>query len=290
MSGGRFNSIVILDCIPEGERNTARNLKESLEDLACYYREAEGLVILYYRIEQLSDLKACAKKIQSKVELEGLLPWFHIEGHGLADLSGFEFANRTECSWVELKKQITPINIESNCNVVIVLATCFGGNFARAIETTDRAPVLALVGPTKETSVGEIEKSFPVFYTKLVKEHSFEEALAVLDENTSSGNYYRTSSKKFFYDAWANYKITLCTPGKIHERAKQVQKDSRRKGVLRVPGLGSIKRQLKSYEKPLFNKFRDTYFMYDLNTENIARFNVSYSEAEEIVKSYQRNS
>jgi hypothetical protein len=46
------------------------------------------------------------------------------------------------------------------------------------------------------------------------------------------------------------------------------------------PSIGYLKRQIKSKEQSLFEKYRNTYFMYDLNASNRSRFPVTYKEAE----------
>jgi len=52
----------------------------------------------------------------------------------------------------------------------------------------------------------------------------------------------------------------------------------------RTPSIGQLKRLLHSQEVPLFEKYRDTYFMYDIYESNRERFPVSYREAEKYSK------
>ena len=49
--------------------------------------------------------------------------------------------------------------------------------------------------------------------------------------------------------------------------------------ITKVPSIGYLKRKLKSSESGLFEKYRDTYFMFDRYPENSARFKVTYAEA-----------
>ena len=49
MSDSQFNTIVILDAVPDGELNTARRLNNDLRDIADYV--AEGLQVRYVRIK-----------------------------------------------------------------------------------------------------------------------------------------------------------------------------------------------------------------------------------------------
>jgi len=53
MTDSYFNTIVILDAIPEGELNTARRLKEDLEDISDYV--AQNLIVRYYRLNNFRE-------------------------------------------------------------------------------------------------------------------------------------------------------------------------------------------------------------------------------------------
>lgn len=283
MSESRFNAIVILDAVPEGELNTARRLKDELRDIADYV--ADGLQVRYFRLNSIDDLRAGIISTLEEIKNNGLKPWIHLDGHGLENQSGFLFATKTtSCSWAHLKQLITPINLELNLNLMLILATCYGGSFARAIETIDRAPVLGLIGPGREVSAGEIETAFTSFYKTLFNTLSLEQALTALDQETSSGLYYRTSAEKFFYDVWSLYKTTLCTKEALEERARKLYQRLKKDKTASRSSVGQIKRTLQSREPEVFDKFRDTYFMYDLDKENRNRFPVTYTQAEKNVQ------
>lgn len=158
MSKNIVNGIVILDSIPDGELNTAKHLRDDLLDLS--YSLNKSLEVRYHRIETFKDLESGISKILNEIKTEALIPWLHIEGHGSEDETGFQLAGGENCSWVQLKKLITPLNICTDLNIHLILATCFGGTFAKAISTTDRAPVSGLIGPKYEVKVGEVEKGF----------------------------------------------------------------------------------------------------------------------------------
>jgi len=283
MSDSKFNSVVVLDAIPEGELNTARRLKGDLQDIACY--DANGLQVRYWRLKERNDLKSCITSILVEIEQNHLIPWFHLDGHGLADENGFVFAGGSSCSWQQFKDIITPINVATNMNLIVILSTCFGGSFTRALETTDRAPVLGLIGPTKEVTAGEVDKAFPSFYKTLFDSLSLKKALNALDKETHSGLYYRTTAQNFFYDVWANYKTNLCTQKALENRAKQMRKKLEEQKILPLPSVDQIIGGLRSEESHLFEKYRDFYFMYDLDGNNKKRFPVTY----EVAESYATN-
>ena len=76
MSESRFNSIVILDAVPDGELNTARRLKEDLLDI-CYF--AEGLNVRYFRLNTIDDLNSGISLTLDEIKNNGLKPWLHLD-------------------------------------------------------------------------------------------------------------------------------------------------------------------------------------------------------------------
>lgn len=279
MTEGRFNTVVILDAIPEGELNTASHLREQLRDIADYH--IEGLHTRYYRIEKSGDVPEVLSKLQSDAESQGSKPWIHLEGHGLNDESGFLTADGKPYSWHDLKLGLVPINTATNLNVVLVLAACYGGSFVRAIDTTDRAPVLGLVDPMRELAAHDIHVDFRAFYDELFLGESLASAVAKLTARTGDSLYYRETAESFFFAAWANYKNNYCTKDILHQRARKLYRRAKKTDGQRAPSVGSIKRLLVSREPENFEKFRDTYFMYDLDSDNRTRFPVRYRDVEE---------
>lgn len=283
MSESRFNAVVILDAIPAGEFNTAHRLEEDLRDIASYF--ADGLQVRYFRLNSIDDLRAGMLSIFEEIKCNGLKPWLHLDGHGLEDQSGFTFAKKaTSCSWVQLKELIIPMNVELNLNLMLILATCYGGSFARAIDTTDRAPILGLIGPIREVLAGEIESSFTAFYKTFFETFSLGQALVALDQETSSGLYYKTTAEKFFYEVWSGYKTEFCTQEALDERARRLYRRLKKTNPASHISVGKIKRTFQSREPEIFDKFRNTYFMYDLDIENRNRFPVTYEQAEKKCK------
>jgi hypothetical protein len=281
MTDSYFNTIVILDAIPEGELNTAHNLKEDLEDISYYV--AQNLIVRYYRLNNISDLQWGINEIWKEIKSEGIKPWLHLEGHGISDESGFVFADKkTPCSWTQLKQIITPINIELHLNLMLILASCFGGTFASAIETTDRAPILGLIGPAREVTAGELQNAFSIFYKTFFTTLSLGQALDALDQNTSSGLYYRVSAEKFFYLVWSSYKRNYCTEEALEARANKLYQQGKKMNLPKYVTAKQIKSDLQVREPDFFKKFRDTYFMHDLFEENKERFPVTYEQAESV--------
>lgn len=285
MSANSFNSIVILDAIPDGEANTARRLQEELQDIACYV--VPGLHISYIRIKTMADLENAMFGLLQNNRKAGQQPLLHLEGHGLTDESGFVLADGTPCSWIKLKKLITPLNRAMELNLLLVLATCFGGSFATAITTTDRAPVWGMIGPTEEITAGEVERSFTVLYKTFFDSFSAAASLKALNASAPRVTYFITVAEQFFYAAWKGYKKEMCSEEEIEKRATRMRNKAIYDKALScspmdIPSIETFKRLLrdKKSEKYLFEKYRDTFFMIDLYPTHQKRFSVTYEEAE----------
>lgn len=232
------------------------------------------------RVDTITDLEAGISSLLVEVRTNALQPWLHLEGHGLVDESGFQLANGSHCSWNQLKEIIAPLNVATGLNLILILATCFGGSFASAIQTIDRAPVLGLIGPTRDVTAGLLESGFPAFYRTFFESSSLKKAIEALNVTAPKNLYYRTSAERFFYDVWASYKRTLCTKQEIENRARRMYREVKSQGLPRTPSVGQLKRLIGSKEKSIFEKYRDIYFMYDIYESNRTRFPVTYDEVE----------
>jgi hypothetical protein len=86
-----------------------------------------------------------------------------------------------------------------------------------------------------------------------------------------------------FYEVWVSYKKNQCTPQEIENRARRMYREAKAPKLPKTPSIGQLKRLIQSREKELFEKYRDIYFMYDLDETNRTRFPVTYKEAETYV-------
>lgn len=81
MSQNRFNTIVIIDSIPEGELNTARQLRDDLEIISAAF--ANELQIELIRVENHADLVTDMNTVLNNLHNHNQLPLIHLEAHGL---------------------------------------------------------------------------------------------------------------------------------------------------------------------------------------------------------------
>jgi hypothetical protein len=276
MSDNRFNAVVILDSIPTGELNTALRLREDLDVIATSKTHAPG--ITYARVKTEKDLFGCINQLIDYVKQNGVLPLIHLEAHGCED--GIQLADNSQLSWARFKDALVPLNITMELNLMLVLGSCYGGTFVKAISTTDRAPVWGLIGPTQVLSAGQIEDDFGEFYRTFFSTLSTSKALEALKRSSPKNLYYLTTAERFFYTVWKEYKKNYCSPDKLKERGNKLHKLAKTQKRTPLLSAGYFEQQLSSQERDIFNKFRDTYFMCDLFPHHKERFGVTYEKAE----------
>ncbi|GBC61309.1 hypothetical protein DENIS_2269 [Desulfonema ishimotonii] len=282
MSKNLFNSIVIIDFIPDGEINTARRLLEDLDTNARPF--AEELQTDYFRTESLSEFKNVIQELILNLQTKRIFPLLHFEGHGLTDKSGIAFPNGNICSWIEFNQIITPLNIAMGLNLMIVMATCYGSSLAKFIQVNEKAPLWGLIGPTEEIYPPKLQGDFLSFYRTFFEKSSTSLAINALNSTSSENFYFRTTAKEFFIHVWRRYKQDFFTDENILKRARKMYRDEKSKNTQRVQSVGYYKRLLKNtnIEKNIFDKIRETYFMYDLYPSNKSRFSISYKDVNEL--------
>ncbi|MBA3254814.1 MAG: hypothetical protein H0T67_11225 [Burkholderiaceae bacterium] len=149
-------------------------------------------------------------------------------------------------------------------------------------------PVLGLIGPTQRITAGNIQVDFTSFYKTFFQTGSLKDAIGALTSRTASGFYFRTTARQFFYDVWASYKCNACSKEQIGIRVRRMYREAKAQNLQRTPSIGQLKRKIKNEERRSFKKFRDAYFMYDINPSNVTRFPATYPEADAYALRLQR--
>ncbi len=277
MPNAKFDSIIILDAVPATEMQTARRLREDIEDASIVV--GRPLTVRREKIETITDLRKTLGDLKDELLRNPIYPWIHLDGHGVKDETGFITANREYCKWAELNDLLTPINVILGLNIFLILSMCQGGSFATSIRSTDRAPVLGLIGPVREISSNDVIADYVPFYTTFIRTNSIKEALNSLDARHSSPLYYRTDAETFFYEVWRSYKLNHCNPAALSVRAENIRAKINAEGDPILYDVAMLEAQIKAREPAQFERFRDRYFMFDLYPENRKRFDVTYEAA-----------
>ena len=275
MSEMRFNCVLILDSIPEGELNTARKLAEDLETIASAKPGTPGIKLI--PIKFVNDFIKCFSQLVHEIKKTGSYPLIHLEAHGCTD--GLQLADKSQISWKYFKEILVPINISMELNLMLVLGSCHGGTFVTCMDPDDRAPFWGLIGPTSELNVGQIEKDFRLFYTTLFNTLSPYEALIAFNRNIPENRYYIKTAEEFFYEVWKAYLKNHGSKNQLKKLAQRKRKQLKTERVYPLPSINELKREVIGLQYRIFDQFRDKYFMYDLFPNHKNRFPITYKEA-----------
>ncbi len=141
----RFNQLLIVDSIPVGEHNTARDLHQDVVLRAQVFAPAPQ--VIYRRVESREEFLALLVELTAAAAAAGDVPVLHIECHGNEE--GLAFADRSFAAWAELKGPLTSLNIATGMNLLVVVSACDGSALTYTLGLTDRAPLHGLIGPTR---------------------------------------------------------------------------------------------------------------------------------------------
>lgn len=284
MQNAKFNCIAILDAIPEGELSTARTLDEELRD----HKNASGgalelLRFRYFKIETEQDLEDCLTELIFESQSDGLIPWLHLEGHGLEDKSGFMTAKKIPVAWTKFNELITPLNISTQLNLVLVLASCYGAYYIQSLGPSVRSPILALIGPVFRINAGDVVRDFKSFYINILENFSLGKAAKAIARVNDEPLYYATNAEELFMEAWRGYRENYCSNKALKRRALEITLRLRRMHPDMSFKVSEVKKLLRAKEPEFFDKYRDIYFQCDINPGNRVRFPLTYPKAIEYV-------
>lgn len=268
MTSNRFNKILVIDSIPEGEINTAKRLFEDIETYTNAYEDSPTSE--YIRIESGDEFIQVLTQCQKLATSNDIYPMLHIECHG--DEDGFQFADASLLDWPELKAPLADLNEAMHLNLMIAVAACVGGALAKVITMGDKAPFWGLIGPTDTALPSELEEPYRALYLTLIKEKSPENAVKAFEKAAKKGLYWRTTAQGLFEKGWSHYKANYCNEIALEQRAARMQ--------LKAPQFSKdyLKELLRNHEPTAFERYRNTFFMCNKYPEHISRFPVEYKQ------------
>lgn len=157
----KFNKLIIIDCLSDGDYQTGLRLHEYLNDTQCReyisYKKAENKNQFIYIMNDIIHT------LQSNSEY---YPIIHIEGHGSPVL--MEFPDKGYILWKELSTYFRKINKCMGNQLISFIATCHGYNFIKEnITLNDFSPAYYCVAPKEEIMAGDIEDATLEFYKNL---------------------------------------------------------------------------------------------------------------------------
>jgi hypothetical protein len=195
-----WNSIVVIESMPEGERTG----EELVKSILRWRAEQYGFVVLYAFAHSREDFIELLKEISSRAETNGLMPIIHIEAHGMID--GLKVESGETVSWAYMNKHFQDINRATKNNLLLVFASCYATEVCSLINVLFRAPFWGALAPVGKVSAGDIQVGFVDFYEKLIGgSQDFVEAVCALNQYSDEPPFEFIDSEAIFHIAWDDY-------------------------------------------------------------------------------------
>jgi hypothetical protein len=250
------NSVVVINCMPKAEMQTARSISDGLRDLQY---ETISRRIFYFddvggRDQFLEIIRMHAKKYP---DFEPF-PIIHVDAHG-DEKRGLEVAPDQFVSWQELFSEFQAINKATDNNLGVVLAACHGIELSDLVKVLQPSPFNFLVSARGEVSAGATKMAMLAFYSALFRDMAVQRAFTSLGSDFDF--FY---SRNFFVVEWAFYcrKYWL---GKGREKTveKQLTDAMALPLAARYLGVKKVRRALKDglkFDRRYFEEKSRTFF------------------------------
>lgn len=267
----RFNQILIVDSIPGGERNTARELQQDVALRAQVYQPAPQ--ILYERVESADEFLALLRTLAGAVGASGNIPVLHVECHGNND--GLAFADDSFATWADLKAPLTDLNEATRMNLLVVVSACDGSALTHTLGLTDRAPLHGLIGPNRIVAPDELVRSYLALYETLLQTRSARQAVDAMRAATPNTFVYR-AAEWLFQHVWDHYQATHETAEARLERGRKYEENP--PSDYNGPPISAelFAQLLADKNREFFDKYRRQFFFCDRYPEHEERFAVRY--------------
>jgi hypothetical protein len=268
-----YDKIWIIQWLRNDDRETGKELHDALN------RVTNDLIpIVFNEVFSRKDLIDVLNEVLIDVTTNKTVPILHIETHGNDDFIGTDFDDDMhKMSHLDLLGSFRKINIETQFNLFIVVAACFGVKLGNIIMGTllQPSPFWGLLGPVRKTTPDAIFQGFFAFYKCLLSRQSISNALSSLFIVEPSLNYNISmiSAESLFVKGLKNYFDYQCSNEVAEERArKKVSQSLSKKGIYTIDEdmvCKMIKRlQSTAYKREIYEKRKRVFFMHDLFPEN----------------------
>ena len=276
----KSTNIWIIEWLPSGDQRTGKLLHEWMQ------RRRQGWSAYFECKSKLEVLFSIKRAIDIAKNSE-MRPVLHFEAHGNeTGLGRPDGRGGVELlKWNELTEPLQRLNLETRCNLVVVVAACIGFAGIKALVQGPRAPAIALVGPDDSITARNLLSATKEFYNRW------------MDDNPRLGEIALSASQaagavSFEWEPFA----VLAFDSMAELLIVSMRRDQQRMQLNRIRqkmleetrfSLAEIEYRLSQYspslQAALIQRLWDEMFMIDLYPDNRKRFGVNWAEIVDMV-------
>ncbi|MBO9855816.1 MULTISPECIES: hypothetical protein [Xanthomonas] len=259
----KFNQILFLDSLPEGE-NTAARLYADVSDWAYVMEQTPAIV--FRRVPSAQAFIDLLRECAELAAQQPYVPLLHIECHGREE--GLAFADGSQLTWADMKPAFVALNTATRLNLIVIVAACFGGSIGGSARVEERAPFWAFLAPKREIGAGILEDGLSVFYQTLLRTRTSEQAMAALRATEAGKEFWQISAHTIFQMIVKEYEENHLTDGAVQQQAARLRAMAAQQGAI----WSQAQVEAKIRDPAIFERFRQTFFMIDIFPEHAERF------------------
>lgn len=273
-----FDTVHIIEALRPDDCRTGRLLFEDLEPLAITARPV--VTARFWSVQTREEFLEQLRSIAHDSRTHGHFPLLHIEAHGSRE--GIQVSSGELLTWLEFKDELTAINEISRLNLLVILAACEGAHLLSIIQPTDRAPVRALIGPTRTVTGDEIERASLAFYRTLFRVKDGVAAWRAMNDVVAPPplTFSVFPADYVLRYVMYHYLKMQCTDEALASRQRTKELELERAGMPQetiVRGRERF-RQYQRDHRSRFAEIRNHFLFCDLYPENDTRFPVTFED------------
>lgn len=234
-----FDRIVWLCSLKEEECGVTRRILEDLETLC-------GKHSIRLHVYEVSDRNSFDEALSKEIEIGGS-PIIHLDGHGSVDDGFCLDRSNQSIPFAELNDSLRLMNIESQNNLLVVSASCFGLYALSDGSIYKPTPYFAYLAPGAEVLNVELEKGTVAFYSELLQSRRLESACRHLP------SFELFQCQHLLFSVLIRLKNNF-RGRRAQPRLEQVISKAKQKGVIKDDEqIGSFRRKTRRRMKTLFD-------------------------------------
>ena len=187
----------------EPDRRTGHETYRELK--AILTETGSRMQAVLHRVGSRAAFLSRLKRIEQDFKTSRKVPLLQIETHGDGD--GIGLTDDDGLSWPELMEALTPLNVATGVRLPVVLASCHGIWGIKMAQPMERAPFMALLGPNRRVSPGEVVRGMRAFYRGVFEHNDGNRAMRMLNDivDPDKVTFGIFNCEKLFTDVWNRY-------------------------------------------------------------------------------------